>query len=76
LLAVGGQGDPVRAGAQQRGADGVFELEGLAVRSGALDADLEGGVKEAGLADAEILLAGSCWHGFTRRRRPGNLLAD
>jgi hypothetical protein len=50
LLAVGGQGDhPVRAGAQQRGAGGVLELADLAVQGGALDADLAGGVAEAGL---------------------------
>jgi hypothetical protein len=35
LLAVEGQGDgPVRAGAQQRGAGGVFELADLAVQGG------------------------------------------
>jgi len=49
LLAVGGQGDhPVRAGAQQRGAGGVFELADLAVHRGVLDANLAGGVEEAG----------------------------
>lgn len=51
FLAVGGQGDgSVRAGAQERGAGGVFELADLAVQGGALDADLAGGVEEAGLS--------------------------
>jgi hypothetical protein len=32
LPAIGGQGDPVRAGAQERGAGGVFEQADLAVQ--------------------------------------------
>jgi hypothetical protein len=41
LLAVDGQGDrPVRAGAQQRGAGGVFELADLAGEDGVPYAEL------------------------------------
>jgi hypothetical protein len=41
---------PVRAGAQQRGAGGVFELADLAGEDGVPDAELAGCVAEAGLA--------------------------
>jgi hypothetical protein len=49
LLAVEGQRDrPVRAGAQQRGTGGVFELADLAGEDGVPDAELAGCVAEAG----------------------------
>jgi hypothetical protein len=50
LLAVGAQGDcPVRAGAQERDAGDGFELADLAGQDGVPDAELAGGVVEAGL---------------------------
>jgi hypothetical protein len=43
VLAVGGQGDgPVGAGAQERGAGGVFELADLAGEDGVPDAEMAG----------------------------------
>ncbi len=51
LLAVWGQGDAsARAGAQERDADGGFELADLACQGGVLDAEVAGGVLDAGVA--------------------------
>jgi hypothetical protein len=82
LLAVGGQGEcPVLCGVHERDAGDVFELVDLADQDGVLDAEVAGGVMEAGVPGkgeepADALFGAWAGEGVPDRWREGARFAE